>query len=157
MRRHRFGLASLFAIALPSAACGSAKVTPVPTVPAALGGTSWVLGIQGGSAPASTNPATLVFDASGSLSGFGGCGPFTGSWSVNGSNITITNVVATPTQNICAPQTLASQTAYLQGLGEATQWAAADISGAVPTGVRVLVAVRLALNGGATPLVFTLQ
>ena len=157
MRRHPFGIAVLLAIALLLAACGSAKVTPVPTVPAALGGTSWVLGIQGGTAPAATTPQSLVFDASGSLSGFAGCGPYTGSWTVNGSAISITNVAATPTQNTCAPETLTAQAAYLLALGQATQWMAGDLSGAIPTGVKVLAPVKLSLTGPPTPLIFTLQ
>ena len=144
---------ALLAAAILVVACSSGP-TPAPTAPATLPGTSWSLGIQGGSAPAAQQPPTLVFGTDGSVSGFTGCDPYTGTFTVNGSSLTFAGLARTPSNNQCAPQVVTAADAFITALGGVTGWSTQVL--APTTGVRVLQPVRLLLNG-PTAMVFTLQ
>jgi heat shock protein HslJ len=142
----------LLACMVVLAACGGG--TPSPSTPASLPGTSWTLGLQGGTQPAAQTPPTLTFGSDGKATGFGGCQPFSGSYTVSGSSISFTGIAKTSTSNQCAPSVLAQEDAYLGALGGATAW---RIESVMPTaGVKVLEPVKLLLDG-STPLSFTLQ
>ena len=152
MRRRSilFGLALASAVVL--AACGSSA--PSASAPTALPGTSWTLGLQGGTQPAAQNPPTLAFASDGKASGFGGCQPYTATYTVDGATIAFAGIAKTPTQDQCAPSVLEKQDAFLAALGGATGW---RIETVMPTaGVKVLEPVKLLLDG-PTALVFTLE
>jgi heat shock protein HslJ len=143
----------MLVLALFVAACGGGA-TPAPTTPAALPGTSWELGLQGGTAPASRQLPTLTFATDGTANGFTGCQPYTARFTATGSSLSITEIVLTPTTNECAPATKESADAFVAGLGGATSWRVETV---MPTqGVEVLQPVKLILDG-ATTLAFTLQ
>jgi heat shock protein HslJ len=146
-----FGI--LFAIALAAAACAGGA-TPAPTTPTALPGTSWELGLQGGTAPAARALPTLTFATDGTASGYTGCQPYTARFTSTGSSVSITDIVLTPTTQECAPSTKTTADAYVAALGGVKSWRVETV---MPTqGVEVLQPIKLMLEG-ATPLVFTLQ
>jgi len=136
------------------AACSSSSATPAPTAPAALPGTSWLLSLQGGSVPAARTLPTLVFGTDGSVSGFTGCQPYTGTFTASGQSLTFAGLTKTATQNQCAPDVVTVGDAFIAALGGVTGWRAQVLPAA--SGVRVLQPVRLLLDG-TTALVFTLQ
>ncbi len=142
-------LAGLVVVAVLIAACGSSSTpTARPTPPSALPGTSWTLGVQGGTAPAATNPATLVFGTDGSLSGNDGCANFTGSFTTSGSTIAITGIAVSATSQVCAPVTQAAADAYRTALAAVTSWQATSADDVpLPSGIRVLSPVKLILSG----------
>lgn len=148
-------LAGLLLIVAITAACGSSKSpTPRPTPPAALPGTSWELGAQGGSAPALNIVPTLVFGSDGTLSGNDSCDNYTGAFTTDGSTIAITELQTT-SQVECAPETVATATAFRATLGAATSWRATSADDVpIPSGVLVLSPVKLILSG-AEDLIFS--
>ena len=153
MARRPAAAGILLAIALISAGCaGGAK--PAPTTPTSLPGTSWELGLQGGTAPAARTLPNLTFAADGTASGFTGCQPYTAKFTSTGTSLSITDIVLTPTTQECAPSTQSTADAFVAALGGVTGWRVETV---MPTqGVEVLQPVKLMLDG-ATPLVFTLQ
>ena len=153
MARRPAAAGILLAIALIVAGCaGGAK--PLPTTPTALPGTSWELGLQGGTAPAARTLPNLTFAADGTASGFTGCQPYTAKFTSTGTSLSITDIVLTPTTQECAPSTQASADAFVAALGGVAGWRVETV---MPTqGVEVLQPIKLMLDG-ATPLVFTLQ
>jgi heat shock protein HslJ len=123
-----------------TAGCGSSSVaTARPTPPAALPGTSWTLGVQGGTAPAAAaaRQPTLVFGSDGTLSGNDGCDNYSGAFTASGSAIAITGLTTT-SQVECAPETVAIATAFRTSL----------------SAVLVLSPVKLTLSG-SEDLVFS--
>jgi heat shock protein HslJ len=153
MTRRPAAAGILLAIALIAAGCAGGAA-PAPTTPTALPGTSWELGLQGGTAPAARTLPTLTFATDGSASGFTGCQPYTARFTSTGSSVSITDIVLTPTTQECAPSTKASADAYMAALGGVASWRVETV---MPTqGVEVLQPIKLMLDG-ATPLVFTLQ
>ena len=144
---------ALLAAAVLVAAC-SASATPAPTAPAALPGTSWLLSLQGGSAPAARTLPTLVFGTDGSVSGFTGCQPYTGTFTASGQSLTVAGLTRTASQSQCAPDVVTVADAFMAALGGVTTWRTEVLPAA--SGVRVLQPVRLMLTG-STPLVLTLQ
>jgi heat shock protein HslJ len=147
------GLGILLSTALVAAGCGGGT-TPAPTTPTALPGTSWELGLQGGTAPAARTLPNITFATDGTAGGFTGCQPYTARFTSTGSSVSITDIVLTPTTQECAPSTKATADAYVAALGGVESWRVETV---MPTqGVEVLQPIKLMLEG-ATPLVFTLQ
>ncbi|MEI8333431.1 MAG: META domain-containing protein [Chloroflexota bacterium] len=141
----------LFVTAIALLAACSSAATPAPTPPAALPGTSWRLGAQGGTAPAARALPTLTFGTDGTVSGNTTCNNYTGMFTATGSSISITGLQTTTNQE-CAPETKQVETTFLASLGTVTSWRAGDVP--LPSGIVVLAPVKLLLNG-PTPLIFT--
>ena len=137
------------------ASCGSyGSPTPRPTPPADLPGTSWELGVQGGSAPASDVQPTLVFGSDGTLSGNDSCDNYQGTFTTDGSTITIAGLTTTD-QAECAPETVAIATAFRDALGASTSWRATTADDLpLPSGIQILSPVKLVLSG-AEDLIFS--
>jgi heat shock protein HslJ len=153
MRRRSVLIGIMLASVVALAACGGSS-TASPTAPTALPGTTWTLGLQGGTQPAAQNPPTITFGSDGKASGFGGCQPWTGTYKVDGVSIAVADLAKTPTQEQCAPSVITQQDAFLAALGGVTGW---HIETVMPTaGVKVLEPVKLLLDG-PTALVFTLE
>jgi heat shock protein HslJ len=150
MRKPIVALAMIVAVAALLAACSSAATAP-PTPPAALPGTSWTLGAQGGTAPAARALPTLTFGTDGTVSGNTTCNNYTGTFTTTGSSISITGLHPTTNQE-CPPETKQVETTFLAALGTVTSWRAGDVP--VPSGVVVLAPVKLLLDG-PSPLIFT--
>jgi putative lipoprotein len=152
MRYPIYRLGLVVGLAVLVTACGGSAATPGPTAPASLPGTSWTLGVQAGSAPAAQKLPTMTFGTDGTVTGWGGCATYTGSFTVTGSSISITQVAPDRISATCAPETTAAQTAFLAGLAGATSWE--TVTDATPTanppGVKVLVPVKLVLKGSVT-------
>jgi heat shock protein HslJ len=143
----------ILAAALLVSACAGPTVT-AQTAPTALPGTSWMLGVQGGTAPAARDLPTLVFGTDGSVTGFTGCQPYTGTFVASGSSVAVAGLTKTPTTATCAPSVVTAGDAFLAALGTVTAWRTEVVPPA--SGVTVLAPVKLLLDG-PTPLVLTLQ
>lgn len=105
----------------------AAAVTPVPTQPPpTLDGTSWILEAS----PPEAN-ITLAFQE-GELSGFAGCNTYTGTYTVNGSDLSIGSLQAT--QQACSPELMAQEQLYLAGLANAFRFTLADRQLTIYTG-----------------------
>jgi heat shock protein HslJ len=153
MRRRSVLIGIMLASAVALCACGGSS-TASPAAPTSLPGTSWSLGLQGGTEPAAQTPPTITFGSDGTVTGFGGCQPYTATYKVDGTSIAIADIVKTPTQNDCAPSVVTKQDAFLTALGGATGWRVETV---MPTaGVEVLAPVKLVLDG-PTALVFTFE
>lgn len=97
----------------------TAAATPVPTQPPpTLDGTSWIL-----DASLANSDITLAFQA-GELSGFAGCNTYTGTYTVNGSDLRIGSLQTT--QQACIPEIMAQEQLYLTGLANAFRYTLAD-------------------------------
>lgn len=153
MSRRPVPFGVLLAIAVVVTGCGGGT-SPSATAPASLPGTSWTLGLQGGTKPAAQDPPTVVFASDGKANGFGGCQPYTATYVVDGSSLHLADIAKTPTQNQCAPAIVQAQDAFLAALAGVTAWRTEAVQ---PTaGDKVLQPVKLLLDG-QTALVFTLQ
>lgn len=143
-------LAGLVLVVMFTVGCGSSSVaTARLTPPAALPGTSWIVGVQGGNAPAAAaaRQPTLAFGTDGTLSGNDGCDNNTGAFTTSGSTIAITGLTAI-SQVECAPETVAIATAFRTSLGAVTSWQAISADDVpLPSGVLVLSPVKLTLSG----------
>jgi len=153
MGRRLLALFLILGSTLLAAACGPSGPSPAPTAPAALPGTSWTLGVQGGSAPAARAQPTLVFGTDGTVTGNTTCNNFSGTFTSTTSAITISGLTLTTTVE-CPPETLAVQQGYLAALAGATSWTTRNVDSVAPSGVKVFEPVKLALSGAST-LVFT--
>jgi heat shock protein HslJ len=132
------------------AACSRSAVTPRPTVPAALPGTSWTKSIQAGSAPAAQSLPTISFGTDGTVSGWGGCANYTGSFTVNGSSISITGLAKQATAQTCAPETVADEDDFLAALAGATTWQTGTTDDLTAPGQEALAPIKLVLTGSTT-------
>lgn len=153
MTRRLAWAGAILAAAVLVAAC-SGSATPAPTAPPALPGTSWLLSLQGGSAPAARQLPTLVFGTDGKVSGFTGCDPYTGTFTVSGQTLAFASLALTPSNNQCAPEVVTAADAFMAALGGVTGWSTTVLPAA--SGVTMLQPVRLLLTG-STPLILTLQ
>lgn len=154
-RTHGFiGLITLVAIAI--AACtaaaspstGGAGAGASPTAAAAgsapltnpdLVGTEWLLGDLPGQVLADVRP-TISFSGDGTVEGNAGCNTFSGSYTVDGSNLTFGPLISTRMACEGAKGTL--ETAYLAAIQATTAYEITD-------------AGELKLTSGATTLTFT--
>jgi heat shock protein HslJ len=153
MTRRLAWAGAILAAAVLVVACSSSS-RPAPTAPATLPGTSWLLSLQGGSAPAARQLPTLVFGADGSVTGFTGCDPYTGTYTVNGQSLAFAGLARTPSNNQCAPEVVTAADAFIAALGGVTGWSTQVLPAA--SGVVMLQPARLLL-AGSTPLILTLQ
>ncbi len=152
--RHLANLALVACLIGVLAACSRAA-TPVPTPPAALPGTTWELGVQAGTAPAAQSLPTLTFNADQSLSGSTYCNRYSGSYTVDGSVLTISDLKVIKNEAFsCPPELQVAEEQYLAALAGVTAWQVGAIDPSlIPNGV-VLAPVKLALTG-TTTLVFS--
>ena len=90
---HRIrALLALPLIVLALAACTSspgASIAAPSTAAATLPGTVWTVISVGGTFVDATNPPTMDFAADGTLSGTTGCNQFNGTYTVDGSKLTV--------------------------------------------------------------------
>ena len=108
--------AALAALLLLSA-CGTGSNLPGGDP---LNGTAWSLASIDGSAPITNTAQTLAFTG-GKVSGSAGCNSYGGSYSVNGGQLQITDVVST--LMACADQGVMDQeAAFLSGLNNAASF-----------------------------------
>ena len=156
MRRCLIRLGLLIGLVVLATACSRAATTPRPTVPAALPGTSWTLGVQAGTAPAAQGLPTIAFGTDGTVSGWGGCTNYSGSFSVTGSSISITQLTKQSNSATCAPETESDETEFLAGLGGATSWQTGSTDDVTAPGEEALAPVKLVLTGSETQY-FTLD
>jgi heat shock protein HslJ len=110
----RYTLALLLGFAvLALAACG-------PQASASLEGTSWVLTELGGSPPVQGTQITAQFAADGNLAGSGGCNSYSATYAVDGSQLTVSQVVST--MMACDTPIMDQETQYFTALGSAASY-----------------------------------
>jgi heat shock protein HslJ len=91
-----------------------------------LGGTKWNLMYLVDSARQSKSPVlantqiTLIFDTNGNLSGNDGCNQYSGTYKVNGNQITIGPLIST--MMACAPDVMQQESTYMIALQSATSF-----------------------------------
>jgi heat shock protein HslJ len=126
----------------PSPAAGGAGGGASATAPLTnpdLVGTDWALGDLPGQVLADVRP-TIAFSGDGTVSGSGGCNTFSGSYTVDGSNLTFGPLVST--QKACEDAISNLEAAYLAALQATTAYEITD-------------AGELNLTSGSTTLTFT--
>lgn len=138
------------------AACSDSRATPRPTVPAALPGTEWTLGLQAGTAPAANARPTITFAGDGTVSGFGGCNNYSGAYTTSGGLMTVAGLETQPSAFECAPEVVDFQQRYLDALASVTTWSMVDAGDAAPSGAVVLSPIKLTLTG-TVELIFSLD
>lgn len=112
----------------------------------AIGG-SWTLQSIDGEAVSSDLGATAIFGDGGSLTGNGGCNTYTGTYTVDGSSLTVGPLAATL---MFCEGTSDTEHAFLAALQDASSWAV-DGSTLTITGSAELVLSSGAAPTGATP------
>jgi heat shock protein HslJ len=115
--------------AAPSAAAGTSD----------LAGSDWTLIDMGGTADFAHLVPTLHFGEDGMVSGYAGCNKFSGSYTVDGSDLTLGPLAST--KMACEPPASAVESAMLEALAGVSSWSIGEDG-------------RLTL-GGAVPLKFT--
>jgi heat shock protein HslJ len=98
---------------LALAACG-------PQASASLEATSWVLTELGGSPPVQGTEITVQFAADGNLGGSGGCNSYGATYAVDGSQLTISQVVST--MMACDTPIMDQETQYFTALGSTASY-----------------------------------
>ena len=96
-----------------------------PRAPMPLSGTNWQVQSYNNGRGAVTTPLqdsemTAVFASDGTISGSSGCNSFTGSYSVDGSSLSIGSVTAT--QQTCSDPVMEQEQAYLTALQASTKY-----------------------------------
>ena len=102
---------------------GNMLFEPQPTV--SLTGTSWQVqaynnGLGAVTTPLQDTEMTAVFGPDGTISGGSGCSSFTGSYSVDGSSLSIGSVATT--QQTCPDPVMKQEQAYLTALQASTEY-----------------------------------
>jgi heat shock protein HslJ len=136
------GAAACTAASSPSAAGGGAGAGASATAPLTnpdLEGTEWILGDLPGQVLADVRP-TVSFSGDGTTSGNAGCNTFSGTYTVDGANLTFGPLATTRMACEGAKDTL--EQAYLAALQATTAYEITD-------------AGELKLTAGATTLTFT--
>ena len=113
MTRTLWLLVATFALVL--AACGSYS-------PGGLSGTNWTVTSLGGQATVAASQPTIVFGADGKVNGTTGCNNYNGTYTVSGSNLTI-SPLATTLKACADPAVSAQETAFSTAFQGATSWA----------------------------------
>jgi heat shock protein HslJ len=103
----------------PSTASPSASAPP-PTAGEALGGTAWNLAEMGGTADFAHILPTIEFRADGSVSGFAGCNTFSGTYTTDGTTLTMGPLASTEIG--CQRPASAVEAEYLGALSGVTSW-----------------------------------
>jgi heat shock protein HslJ len=104
---------------------GVAQSAPPPSPGAALGGTAWNLAEMGGTADFAHIVPTIEFGADGSVSGFAGCNTYRGTFTTDGSTLTLSPLAATKIG--CQRPASVVEADYLNALSGVTSW---EIDGA---------------------------
>ena len=135
-----FGATACTSAASPSAGGGGAGASATaPLTNPDLVGTEWVLGDLPGQVLADVRP-TISFSGDGTVEGNAGCNTFSGSYTVDGSNLTFGPLASTKMACEGAKGTL--ETAFLGAIQATTTYEITD-------------AGELKLTSGATTLTFT--
>jgi len=138
------GAAACTAASSPSAAGGGAAASAgasatAPLTNPDLVGTEWILGDLPGQVLADVRP-TVSFSGDGTVSGNAGCNTFSGTYTVDGSNLTFGPLATT--RMACEGAKGTIETAYVTALQATTAYEITD-------------AGELKLTSGATTLTFT--
>jgi heat shock protein HslJ len=135
-----FAAAACTSAASPSVAGGGgAASASAPLTNPDLVGTDWVLGDLPGQVVADPLP-TLAFSGDDTVSGTGGCNTFSGTYTVDGSNLTFGALAST--QMACEGAVGTLESAYLAALQDTSAYEITD-------------AGELKLTSGTTTLTFT--
>ena len=102
------------------AAPGVTASAAPPTQGAALGGTSWNLAEMGGTADFAHLVPTIEFGTDGTVSGFAGCNTFSGTFTTNGTTLTMGPLASTEIG--CQRPASAVEGEYLDALSSVTSW-----------------------------------
>ena len=152
MRKTSGFVAAIALVALGAAACtsaaspspsaaggGGAASATAPLTNPDLVGTEWILGDLPGQVLADVRP-TISFSGDGTVEGNAGCNTFSGSYTVDGSNLTFGPL--TSTRMACEGAKGTLETAFLGAIQATTTYEITD-------------AGELKLTSGATTLTFT--
>ena len=135
-----FGAAACTSAASPSAGGGVAGASATaPLTNPDLVGTEWILGDLPGQVLADVRP-TISFSGDGTVQGNAGCNTFSGTYTVDGSNLTFGPLAST--KMACEGATGTLETAFLGAVQATTTYEITD-------------AGELKLTSGATTLTFT--
>jgi heat shock protein HslJ len=115
---------------------GVAASAAPPTQGAALGGTAWKLAEMGGTADFARIVPTIEFGADGSVSGFAGCNTFRGTFTTDGTTLTMSPLATTEIG--CQRPASAVEAEYLNALSGVTSWGI-DPAGQLSLGGPVLL------------------
>jgi heat shock protein HslJ len=118
------------------AAPGVAASAAPPTQGAALGGTSWNLAEMGGTADFAHIVPTIQFGADWTVSGFGGCNTFSGTFTTEGKTLSMGPLASTEIG--CQRPASAVEAEYLEALSGVTTWEI-DAKGSLTLGGPVLL------------------
>jgi heat shock protein HslJ len=122
MHRTRALLAlPLLVLALAACSSSSGASAPAPSAPATLPGTIWTVVSVGGEFVDATNPPTMDFAADGALSGTTGCNQFSGTYTVDGSKLTVSPL--TMTMMLCEGPVGDGEALFAPAIQGATAWA----------------------------------
>jgi heat shock protein HslJ len=102
------------------AAQGVAASAAPPRQGAALGGTSWNLAEMGGTADFAHIVPTIEFGTDGTVSGFAGCNTFSGTFTTNGTTLTMGPLASTEIG--CQRPASAVEAEYLDALSSVKNW-----------------------------------
>lgn len=115
---------------------GVAASAPTPSQGAALGGTAWNLVEMGGTADFARILPTIDFGADGTVSGFAGCNTFSGSFTTEGTTLTMSPLATTKIG--CERPASAVEAEYLNALSGVTSWEI-DVNGWLTLGGTILL------------------
>lgn len=135
--RRSFPTLALATIALATilAACSS---TPGGSPTATLPGTSWLVTTIGGTPTLPDAPATITFGVDGTVSGASGCNQYTGGYTVEGNELTVSNLAST--MMACEPEKMAQEQALTAALGSATSFSISESGELTIQGQAVIIA-----------------
>src|SRR5262245_33925765 len=135
-----FGAAACTSAASPSAGgAGAGASATAPLTNPDLVGTEWILGDLPGQALEDVRP-TISFSGDGTVEGNAGCNTFSGTYTVDGTNLTFGPLATT--RMACEGAKGTVETAYLAAVQATTTYEITD-------------AGELKLGGGPTTLTFT--
>jgi heat shock protein HslJ len=123
------------------ATTGAPASQPPPSAGVGLHGTAWTLAEMGGTADFARIVPTIEFGEDGSVSGFAGCNTFSGTFTTEGTTLTLSPLATT--KIACERPASAVEGEYLNALAGVTSW---EID---PEGQLLL--------GGAVPLRFAFR
>lgn len=122
MHRTRALLAlPLLVLALAACTSSSGASAAAPSAPAMLPGTTWTVVSVGGEFVDATNPPTMDFAADGALSGTTGCNQFSGTYTVDGSTLTVSPL--NMTMMLCEGPVGDGEALFAPAIQGATAWA----------------------------------
>ena len=111
----------VLALAACSSAPGASGAAPSVAGPATLAGTVWTVTSVGGTFVDAANPPTMDFAADGTLSGTTGCNQFNGTYTVDGSSLTVSPL--NMTMMMCVGPIGDGEALFAPAIQGATSWA----------------------------------